>query len=146
MRHGFLCKNNFWIMLGLLKDYLKGLHQENRRILGDVVTLCVLFKLHKRYQLYLVLRLVALSLESRQFLYYEDDKGPIALCNWAFLDDKLLNSFVEKEYRLPPSKFIAPFGHCCSVVKDQKAQGLHVTLHNNKIEFRGSIYHSQTFS
>lgn len=151
-------------MLPLVKNSFQDLDQESRKILGGVILLCGASKLHKRYPIDLIIRLVVPSLKSKQFLYYEDNESPIAFCNWAFLDDALLESVIHKEYTLKPSQwdvgehlffpeFIAPFGHCRRVItdlknifKDQKAHGLHVKISkDNKIDYRGSIYHSQRF-
>ena len=87
-------------------------------------------RLHARYPPGMLTRRVAPSLSLGQFRYYADSRGvPLAFCNWAWLNARVLDEALALGRDLEPDEFncgdlpffyefLAPFGHCRAVVRD----------------------------
>ena len=100
------------------------------RIVSGVQFLCGYSRLHAGYPPEMLDRRVAPSLTLGQFHYYTDPRGvPLAFCNWAWLDARVLSEALATGRDLAADEFrcgdlpffyelLAPFGHCRAVVRD----------------------------
>ncbi len=100
------------------------------RIVSGVQFLCRYSRLHASYPPQMLDRRIAPSLTLGQFHYYTDPRGiPLAFCNWAWLNAKVLGEMLATGRDLHPDEFrcgdlpffyelLAPFGHCRAVVRD----------------------------
>ena len=100
------------------------------RIISGVEFLAGFSRLHASYPPDMLERRVGPSLALGQFHYYTDPRGiPLAFCNWAWLNARVLGEALASGRDLVVDEFqcgdlpffyelLAPFGHCRAVVRD----------------------------
>lgn len=100
------------------------------RVVSGVEFLSGCSPLHASYPPGMLERRIEPSLTLGQFRYYTDPRGvPLAFCNWAWLDGRVLGEalatgrdLLAHEFRCGDRpffyEFLAPFGHCRAVVRD----------------------------
>lgn len=103
------------------------------RIVSGVEFLAGYSRLHASYPPEMLERRVAPSLMLGQFCYYVDPRGiPLAFCNWAWLNARVLGEALATgrdlrvdEFSCGDSplfyEFLAPFGHCRAVARDLRS-------------------------
>ena len=84
---------------------LEGMMAEQRQIIGDILWLYGFSKIHQRYSIHLLLKLILPALQHRQYLLHYQNQRPVAYCNWAFLNKEILNLMLRGNYILLPEQW-----------------------------------------
>ena len=107
--------------------------QERYNLIGQITTLMLASKLHKKYLIDDIGAMFLPAIHLNQFRIYRNKDGdPIGIVTWAFLSDKNqedyqkgLRSLKLEDWNSGDNgwiiDFIAPFGHAKQIIKDLRA-------------------------